>query len=78
MAGEDSPGKNNWFPILDILGYLKNTHKKKKQIWKSETNPNLGTWLGITWLGFVSLYQILDFYPEISKNGNPLFFPVYI
>ena len=33
--------KNNGFPILDILGYLKNTHKK------SETNPNLGTWLGI-------------------------------
>ena len=23
-------GKNNWFPFLDILGYLKNTHKSPK------------------------------------------------
>ena len=23
-------GKNNGFPFLDILGYLKNTHKKPK------------------------------------------------
>ena len=38
-------GKNNRFPFLDILGYLKNTHK----------NPNQGTWLGIPWLGLVSL-----------------------
>ena len=57
---------------MDILGYLKNTHK----------NPNQGTWLGIPWLGLVSLCQIWDFYgyslkyPKISKNGNPLFFPV--
>ena len=39
-------GKNNGYPILDILGYLKNTHKNPK-LWKSETNPNLGTWFGI-------------------------------
>ena len=45
-------GKNNGFPFLDILGYLKNTHK----------NPNQGTWLGIPWLGLVSLCQIWDFY----------------
>ena len=44
--------KNNRFPFLDILGYLKNTHK----------NPNQGTWLGIPWLGLVSLCQIWDFY----------------
>ena len=25
-----STGKNNWFPILDIFGYLKNTHKNPK------------------------------------------------
>jgi len=25
-----SPGKNNGFPFLDILGYLKNTHKNPK------------------------------------------------
>ena len=48
---------------------------------KSETSPNQGTWFGITWLGLVSL-PILGFlwvffkYPKISKNGNPLLFPV--
>ena len=45
-------GKNNIFPFLDILGYLKNTHK----------NPSQRTWLGIPWLGRVSLCQIWDFY----------------
>ena len=41
-----------------------------------------GNFLGIPWLGIVSLFQIWDFYwvffkyPKISKNGNPLFFPV--
>ena len=54
-------GKNNQFPFLDILGNLKNTHKKS-QIWKSETSPNQGTWLGIPRLGLVSLCQIWDFY----------------
>ena len=47
-------GKNNRFPFLDILGYLKNTHKNPKFV-KSETSPNQGTWLGIPWLGLVSL-----------------------
>ena len=60
-------GKNNGFPFLDILGYLKNTHK----------NPNQGTWLGIPWLGLVSLCQIWDFcgyslntlkYPNMGIN----------
>ena len=32
---------------MDILGYLKNTHKNPKLFWKSETSPNQGTWLGI-------------------------------
>ena len=36
-------------------------YPQKSQIWKSETNPNLRTWLGIPSLGFVSLYQIWDF-----------------
>ena len=44
--------------ITDTLGYLKNTHK----IPKSETSPNQGTWLGIPWLGLVSVCQIWDFY----------------
>ena len=34
-------GKNNGFPFLDILGYLKNT-PQKSQIWQSETSPNQG------------------------------------
>ena len=34
-------GKNNGFPFLDILRYLKNTHKKS-QIWQSETSPKQG------------------------------------
>ena len=34
-------GKNKGFPFLDILGYLKNTHKKS-QIWQSETSPKQG------------------------------------
>ena len=37
-------------------------YPQKSQIWKSETSPNLGTWLGIPWLGLVSLCQIWDFY----------------
>ena len=27
---KSSTGKNNGFPFLDILGYLKNTHKNRK------------------------------------------------
>ena len=66
-------GKNNRFPFLDILGYLKNTHK----------NPNQGTWLGIPWLGLVSLCQIWNFfweffkYPKMTNIGNLLFFPLH-
>ena len=37
-------------------------YPQKSQIWKSETRPNQGTWLGIPWLGLVSLCQIWDFY----------------
>ena len=62
-----STGKNNRFPFLDILGYLKNTHKnpqfgRVRPIYESETSPNKRTWLGIPWLGLVSLCQIWDFY----------------
>ena len=68
-------------PIFGYFGVFKE-YPQKSQIWKSETSPNQGTWLGIPWLGLVSLCQICDFlwvffkYPKISKNGNPLFFPV--
>ena len=55
-------------------------YPQKSQIWKSETSPNQGTWLGIPLLRLVSLCQIWDFYgyslkyPKISNNGNLLFF----
>ena len=32
-------GKNNRFPILDILGVF-NEYPQKSQIWQSETSPN--------------------------------------
>ena len=57
-------GKNNGFPFLDIFGYfwVFKEYPQKSQIWKSETSPNQGTWLGIPWLGLVSLCQIWDIY----------------
>ena len=76
MARRRYTKKNNGFPFLDILGYLKNTHEnpkfgKVRQIPTREfpttfrlTLPNLG----FLWVFFK--------YPKISKNGNPLFFPV--
>ena len=42
------------------------------QIWKSETSPNQGTWLGIPRLGLVSLCQIWDFY---GYSLNTLTYP---
>ena len=55
-----STGKNNGFPFLDILGYLKNT-PINPQIWQSETSPNQGIPNQVPWLGLVSLCQIWDF-----------------
>ena len=56
-------------------------YPQKCQIWKSETSPKQGTWLGIPLLRLVSLCQIFwDLYgfslkyPKISNNGNLLFF----
>ena len=75
-------GKNNGFPFLDILGYLKNTHKnpkfgKVRQVPTREFQPSslIGTCLTLPNLGF--LWAFFKF-PKISKNGNPLFFPVPI
>ena len=72
-------GKNNGFPILDVLGYLQKTHKNP-QIWESETNPNQGIPNQVPKLGFVSLSQIWDFcgYPlntlKYPKLGIRYFF----
>ena len=53
-------GKKNGLPFLDILGYLKNTHKNPK--FGSETSPNTGIPNQVPWLGRVSLFQIWDFW----------------
>ena len=69
------------FPFLDILGYLKNTHKNSKfgrvrQVPTRELGWNslVGNCLTLPNLGF-----LWDFfkYPKISNIGNQLFFPVY-
>ena len=75
-------GKNNGFPFLDILGYLKNTHKnpkfgKVRKVPTREFPAKFPDWdlshsskFGILWVFFK--------YPKMSKNGNLLFFPVNI
>ena len=45
----------------------------KKLIWISETSTNQGTWLGIPWLGLVSLCQIWDF---CGYSLNTLKYPI--
>ena len=72
--------KNNGFPFLDIFGYLKNTHKnpkfgKVRQVPTREFTTKFPGWdlshsskFGLLWVFFK--------YPKITKNGNPLFFPV--
>ena len=74
------PGKNNRFPFLDILGYLKNTRKNpnlekwdKSQPGNSQPSSLVGTCLTLPNLGFLWVFFK---YPKISKNGNLLFFPV--
>ena len=74
-------GKNNRFPFLDILGYLKNTHKSpkfgkvrdKSQPGNSQPSSLIGTCLTLPNFGFLWVFFK---YPKISKNGNQLFFPV--
>ena len=71
---------NRYFPILDILGYLKNTHKnpkfgKVRQVPTREFPTKFPDWTCLTLpnLGFLWVFFK---YPKISKNGNLLFFPV--
>ena len=61
ISGLELTGKNNRFPILDILGYLKNTHKnpkfgKVRQVPTREFPTKFPGWDLI-----VSLFQIWDF-----------------
>ena len=62
VGARKSTGKNDGFPFLDILGYLKNTHRNPKFGRVRHFSPNQGTWLGIPWSGLVSLCQMWDFY----------------
>ena len=68
--------------FLDILGYLNNAHKNPKfgrvrqvPIWHGNLvgNSLVGTCLTLPNLEFLWVFFK---YPNISKNGNPLFFPV--
>ena len=69
-----------------MFGYFRvfEEYPQKSQIWKSETIPNQGTWLGIPWLGLVSLCQIWDFCGyslntlKYSILGICYFFPVIL
>ena len=58
-------GKNNGFPFLDILGYLKNTHKNmipnlakwdKSQPGNSQPSSLIGTCLTLPNLGFLCVF----------------------
>ena len=77
---QTTTGKNNGFPFLDILGYLKIPIKTpnlakwdKSQPGNSQPSSLNGTFLTLPNLGFLWVFFK---YAEISKNGNVLFFPV--
>ena len=69
--------KNNRFPFLDILGNnLKNTHKNPKfGRMRQVTIRELG-WEFPGWDLSLEFLRVFFKYPKVSKNGNPLFFPV--
>ena len=54
-------GKNNRFPLLDILGYLKNTHKNPRFGKVRQVPANQGIPNQVPWLGLVSFFQIWGF-----------------
>ena len=60
-----------------ILGYLKNNNKNHKFNTTREFPTKFTDWIGTSLalpnLGFLWVFFK---YPKISKNGNPLFFPV--
>ena len=72
----DFTGKNNWFSFLDILGYLKNTHKNpkfgKSQPGNSQPSFLIGTCLTLLNLGFYGYSLNTLKYP---KMGICYFFP---
>ena len=62
-----------WHGAFLHLKLVFKEYPQKSQIWKSETSPNQGTWLGIVWLGLVSLCQIWDF---CGYSLNTLKYPI--
>ena len=76
-------GKNNGFPFLDILGYLKNTQRNPKfgrvrQVLIWELGWEFPGWDLSHFTKFGIFMGIFFKYPKtVSKGGNPLFFPVY-
>ena len=72
-------GKNNRFPFLDILVYLKNTHKNPKfgrgrQVPTKELSWEFPGW-DLTLFAKFGILSVFFKYPKISKIGNLLFFP---
>ena len=63
-------GKNNGFPFLDILGYLKNT-QSKSQSGNFVGNSLVGTCLTLPNLGFLWVFCK---YPKYPKMGIRYFF----
>ena len=80
LRGNDNiTGKNNGFPFLDILGYLKNTHKYPKfgkvtQVPTREFPTTFPDWDLSNSSKFGMFVGILNKYPKISKNGDLFFF----
>ena len=75
-------GKNNGFPFLDILGYLRIPIKipnlakwDKSQPGNSQPSSLVGTCLTLPNLEFLWVFFK---YPKLSKNGDLLFFPVSV
>ena len=67
--------KNNRFPFLDILGYLKNTHKKPKfgrvrQVPNRKLGWEFPGWDLSHFAKFGIFMGIFFKYPKICKNGN--------
>ena len=78
----DRTGKNNRFPFLDILGYLKNIHKNPKfgrvrQVPIREVGWEFPGW-DLSHFAKFGIFMGIFKYPKISKNGNPLFFPLIL
>ena len=79
------PPLESYISVVNITGkrvWVKNTHKNpkfgkvsKSQPGNSQLSSQIGTCLTLPNLGFLWVFFK---YPKISKNGNPLLFPVNV